>query len=201
MPFISCSKTLHAVITDLFRPFLCYPELSSTPLKTFVADRANPRAVYHVSIRQLKRLLLSYRLEFQLEALSVLWHTGVIYVANATIRADYHNKDEMQFFVNLCVAGLEELFMSYKVFGSMVKGIMQMAVRHGSIEPTQVRRVKRRLKATEQRFMTDNRSEDEIMARWVVDLDLAVTNLPEAQGCRLAKEFDRMSGMTHDENE
>jgi hypothetical protein len=149
----------------------------------------------------MKRLLLSYRLEFQIEALTVLWHTGVIYVANATIRADYHDRDEMKFFVNLCVAGLEELFMSYKVFGSMVKGIMQMAVRHGSIEPTQAWRVKRRLKAIEQRFMTDNRSDDETMARWVVDLDLAVTNFPEAQGGRLAKEFDRMSEMTHDENE
>ena len=194
-----CSVFFHAIITDLFRPFLRSPDLSSAP--TFAADRANPQAVYHVSIRQMKRLLLSYRLEFQLEALSVLWQTGVIYVANGTICADYHNKDEMQFFVNLCVAGLEELFMLYKVFGAITKGIMRMAIRQGSIEQTQVRRVRRRLKEIEQRFMADDTSTDEMMARWMVDLDLAVTNSVEAQGGRLAKEFDRMSELTHDEGE
>lgn len=189
------------MITDLFRPFLHYPERSSAPLQTFAAGRANPRTVYHVSIRQMKRLLLSYRLEFQPEALSVLWQTGVIYVANATIRADYHNKEEMQFFINLCVAGLEELFMSYKVFGSITKGIMRMAIRQGSIEQMQVRRVKRQLRETEQRFMTGDRCTDEIMAKWMVDLDLAVTNAVEAQGGRLAKEFDRMSELTPGEDE
>lgn len=191
----------HAIITDLFRPFLQSPDRSSASMRTFAASRANPQAVYHASIRQMKRLLLSYRLEFQLEALSVLWQTGVIYVANATMRADYHNRDEMQFFVNLCVAGLEELFMSYKVFGSITKGIIKMAIRQGSIEQTQVRRVRRRLRETEQRFLVDGRSTDEMMAMWMVDLDLAVTNPLGAQGGRLAKEFDRMSELAHDDCE
>jgi hypothetical protein len=191
----------HAIITDLFRPFLHSPDRSTAPLQTFAADRANPQAVYHVSTRQMKRLLLSYRLEFQLEALSVLWQTGVIYVANATMRADYHNKDEMQFFVNLCVAGLEELFGSYKVFGAMTKGIMRMAIRQGSIEQGQVRRVRRILKETGQRFMVDDTSTDEAIAEWVVDLDLAVTNSVEAQGGTLAREFDRMSEQGNDDGE
>jgi hypothetical protein len=125
----------------------------------------------------------------------------VIYVANATMRADYHNKDEMQFFVNLCVAGLEELFGSYKVFGAMTKGIMRMAIRQGSIEQGQVRRVRRRLKETGQRFMVDDTSTDETIAEWMVDLDLAVTNSVEAQGGTLAREFDRMSEQGNDDGE
>jgi hypothetical protein len=195
------STYYHAVITDLFRPFLQQPDRSSTPLRTFAADRANPQTVYHVSIRQMKRLLLSYRLEFQLEALSVLWQTGVIYVANATIRPDYHNKDEMQFFVNLCVASLEELSMSYRVFGAITKGIMSMAIRQGSIERTQVKRARRRLRETEKRFVVDESSTDEMMAKWMVDLDLALTNSVEAQGGKLAREFDRMSDLGHDDGE
>ncbi|GKU06616.1 nitrate assimilation regulatory protein nira [Fusarium langsethiae] len=191
----------HAIITDLVRPFLHQPNRSSTPLRTFAADRANPQTVYHVSIRQMKRLLLSYRLEFQLEALSVLWQTGVIYVANATIRADYHHKDEMQFFVNLCVASLEELSMSYRVFGAITKGIISMAIRQGSIERTQVRRARRRLRETGKRFVVDDSSTDEMMAKWMVDLDLAVTNSVEAQGGKLAREFDRMSDLGHDDGE
>ncbi|KAG8666795.1 hypothetical protein FPOAC1_011612 [Fusarium poae] len=191
----------HAIITDLFRPFLHQPDRASTPLRTFAAERANPQNVYHVSIRQMKRLLLSYRLEFHLEALSVMWQTGVIYVANATMRADYHNKDEMQFFVNLCVAGLEELFMSYKVFGAIAKGVMSMAIRQGSIEQTQVRRVRRRLKETGKRFVVGDNSTDETMAKWMLDLDLAFTNSVEAQGGKLAREFDRMSELGHDDGE
>ncbi|EKJ69927.1 hypothetical protein FPSE_09877 [Fusarium pseudograminearum CS3096] len=190
----------HAIIMDLFRPFLHRPDRASTPLRTFAAERATPQTVYHVSIRQMKRLLLSYRLEFHLEALSVIWQTGVIYVANATMRADYHNKDEMQFFLNLCVAGLEELFMSYKVFGAIAKGVMSMAIRQGSIEQTQVRRVRRRLKETEKLFVVDDSSTDETMAKWMIDLDLAVTNSVEAQGGKLAREFDEMIEL-HDDDE
>ncbi|KAM0395519.1 hypothetical protein ACHAQC_005375 [Fusarium culmorum] len=190
----------HAIVTDLFRPFLHRPDRASTPLRTFAAEGATPQTVYHVSIRQMKRLLLSYRLEFHLEALSVIWQTGVIYVANATMRADYHNKDEMQFFVNLCVAGLEELFMSYKVFGAIAKGVMSMAIRQGSIEQTQVRRVRRRLKETGKRFVVDDSSTDETMAKWMIDLDLAVTNSVEAQGGKLAREFDEMIEL-HDDGE
>lgn len=129
-----------------------------------------------------------------------MWQTGVIYVANATMRADYHNKDEMQFFVNLCVAGLEELFMSYKVFGAIAKGVMSMAIRQGSIEQTQVRRVRRRLKESEKLFVVDDSSTDETMAKWMLDLDLAVTNSAEAQGGILAREFDEMIGL-HDDGE
>jgi hypothetical protein len=125
----------------------------------------------------------------------------VIYVANATMRADYHNKDEMQFFVNLCVAGLEELFMSYKVFGAIAKGVMSMAIRQGSIEQTQVRRVRRRLKETGKRFVVGDNSTDETMAKWMLDLDLAFTNSVEAQGGKLAREFDRMSELGHDDGE
>jgi hypothetical protein len=125
----------------------------------------------------------------------------VIYVANATIRPDYHNKDEMQFFVNLCVASLEELSMSYRVFGAITKGIMSMAIRQGSIERTQVKRARRRLRETEKRFVVDESSTDEMMAKWMVDLDLALTNSVEAQGGKLAREFDRMSDLGHDDGE
>ncbi|EXA32174.1 hypothetical protein FOVG_16550 [Fusarium oxysporum f. sp. pisi HDV247] len=182
----------HAVIVDLFRPFLHLTHTSSISLRTFNADHATPRMVYHSSIRQLKRLLLSYRMEFGLEALSVLWQTGVVYVVNATIRDESSSKDEMQFFMHLCLVGLEELSLSFRVFGSITRGVLGMAVRQGAIEQHQVRRARRRLKKIEQHFLLGI-SSDEIMARWMVDLDLAVTDPIHAQGGKLAEDFDRMS--------
>jgi hypothetical protein len=131
-------------------------------------------------------------MEFGLEALSVLWQTGVVYVANAAIRDESSSKDEMQFFMHLCLVGLEELSLSFRVFGSITRGVLGMAVRQGAIEQHQVRRARRRLKKIEQHFLLDIGS-DEIMARWMVDLDLAVTDPIHAEGGKLAEDFDRMS--------
>ncbi|SCN96599.1 related to nitrate assimilation regulatory protein nirA [Fusarium fujikuroi] len=185
----------HAIITDIFRPFVNMIDHSRSMLRTFGTDRATPKVVYHASIRQMKRLLLSYRLEFSLEASSVLWQTCVIYVANATIRDVETNRDEMLFFLHLCLAGLKELFMSYRVFGSIAKGILGIAIREKALSHQELRRYLRRLKTIGERYKAkdDDNEMSGVMAKWVVDLNLALTDPERAQGGKLAEQTDRMS--------
>src|SRR5690242_4524885 len=83
--------------TPNFKDWLASLSLTNSLLPTFGIDLATPKVVYHASMRQMKRLSLSYRLEFSLEASPVHWQTCVIYVANATIR-DGHQLGRDAFF-------------------------------------------------------------------------------------------------------
>ncbi|KAM0340580.1 hypothetical protein ACHAPU_010417 [Fusarium lateritium] len=179
----------HAIITDLFRPLL-QGELSSAPLRTFKADNATPQTVYDASIRQMKRLLLSHRSEMGPETLSIFWQSCVIYVANAVIHGG-DDQQERQFFVQLCLAGLQELFLSYRVSGMAVKGIAGMAIRNGVIDQAQAVDIRRRLDETARRFEDDKVDK---VATWVLDLDLAVTDSAGARGGKLAEDFDCIGG-------
>lgn len=136
----------------------------------------------------MKRLLLSHRLEMGPEVLSIFWQGCIIYVANAVIYGG-DNQEERQFFVHLCLAGLQELFLSYRVSGTIVKGIAAMAIRKGIMEESRARQIRGRLEEIGQSRELGHKG-SEVMASWVLDLDLAVTNLVSAQGGRLAEEFD-----------
>ncbi|KAH6968089.1 hypothetical protein DER45DRAFT_606824 [Fusarium avenaceum] len=185
----------HAIITDLFRPLL-HSELSSTSLRTFKTDNATPKTVYYASIRQLKRLLLSRRLEMGPEALSIFCQSCIIYVANAIIHGE-DDQEEMHFFIHLCLAGLQELFLSYRVSGTVVKGIAAMAIGKGILEESQASQIRVRLGEIGQHRELGEKG-SEVMASWILDLDLAVTDLVQAQGGKLAERFDGM-GETKEE--
>lgn len=153
-------------------------------------ENATPQSVYNASIRQLKRLLLSHRLETGPEMLSIFWQTCIIYVANAVIHGE-DDQEERQFFVHLSLARLQELFPSYPISGTVIKGIAAMAIGKGILEKGQASQIHGRLEEIGQHRELGNNG-SEVMASWVLDLDLAVTDLPQARGGRLAEEFDGM---------
>ncbi|KAF5668659.1 nitrate assimilation regulatory nira [Fusarium heterosporum] len=161
----------HAIVTDLFRPLL-HTESWSAPLRTFKADNATPQTVYSASTRQMKRLLLSHRSEMGPETLSIFWQSCVIYVANAVIHGG-DDQNERKFFVQLCLTGLQELFLSYQVSGIIVKGIAGMAIRSGALDKSQVAGTRHRLEETARRYETDK---------------------AEKVGGKLADDFDSIGG-------
>ncbi|RGP77968.1 nitrate assimilation regulatory nira [Fusarium longipes] len=183
---------LHAITTDLFRPLL-QSDLSSAPLRTFKANNATPQTVYHASIRQMKRLLLSHRSDMGPEVLSIFWQSCVIYVANAVIHSG-DDQEERQFYVNLCLTGLQELFLSYRVSGEIVKAIAGMAIKNGVMDKDQVFNIRRQLEETAGRYEMDTLA----VGNWVIDLDLAVTDSTGARGGKLAGDFDQMGGTQGD---
>ena len=184
---------LHAIITDLFRPLL-QGQCSSAPLRTFSANNATPQTVCEASIEQMKRLLLSHRSDMGPEVLSMFWQSCVIYVANAVIHSG-DDQDERQFYVNLCLIGLQELYLSYRISGTMVKAIAGMAIRNGALENDQLIDICRRLEETARRFEMDT----QVVRSWaIIDLDLAVTDSAGAQGGKLAEDFNSMGGVKGD---
>ncbi|KAM0202653.1 hypothetical protein ACHAPA_009393 [Fusarium lateritium] len=182
----------HAIITDLFRPLL-QGELTSAPLRTFKANNGTPQTVYHASVEQMKRLLLSHRSEMGPEVLSIFWQSCVIYVANAVIHGG-DDQQERQFYVHLCLTGLRELYLSYRVSGTIVKAIAGMAIHNGVLDKDQAIDIRRRLEETAGRFEMDT----QVVGSWLVDLDLAVTDSASAQGGKLAEDFDCICGVEGD---
>ncbi|GKT47621.1 uncharacterized protein ColSpa_07802 [Colletotrichum spaethianum] len=187
----------HAVVTDLFRPFLDSPSRNER-LLSFSTKFATPEAVYAASVTQLKRLLLLYRLRYKSAGLSVLWQTAVVYVANAMIREagtsvrapDVPPSEEWRFYLDLCLAGLEDLYVSFPVFGSIAQGMVGMALRHAAIRTGKAARVLKQLGAIEKQHAANQGMTDKTEARWIIDFDLAMTDPEAAQGRNLAERLE-----------
>ena len=187
---------LHAIITDLFRPLL-HCGLSSAPLHTTKANKTTPQAAYDASIGQMKRLLLSHRTDMGPEVLSIFWQSCVIYVSNAVIHGG-DDQQERQFYVNLGLTGLQELYLSYRVSGRIAKAIAGMAIRNGVLDKGQVIQIRKRLEETAMRFGLETQTQTQMVGKWIVDLDLAVTDSAGALGCKLAEDFDCVDGDEED---
>ncbi|EFQ32816.1 hypothetical protein CGRA01v4_07741 [Colletotrichum graminicola] len=188
----------HAIITDLFRPFLD-SSLGSERLSSFSTELATPEAVYTASVEQLKRLLLLYRLRYRHASFSVLWQTAIIYVANAMIReagvaaqdpdAAPPSEQEWGFYLDLCLVGLEDLYVSFRVFGPIAQGIMSMALRNAAIPAEKAARVLRQLGKIEKQHNASQGMADKAETRCIVDLDLALTDPEAAQGQNLVEQL------------
>ncbi|KAK1676185.1 hypothetical protein BDP55DRAFT_550892 [Colletotrichum godetiae] len=188
----------HAVVTDLFRPFLA-TEYKSQRLYSFSTHYATPEAVYASSITQLKQLLLLYRLRYKNANYSVLWQTAVVYVANAMIseggmalRADGQPGNEWKFYLDVCLAGLEDLYASFPVFGSIAQGMVGMALRHSAIRTNKAISVLAQLDEIERRHASIKGMTDKTEARWIIDLDLATTDFEGAQARNLVEELQKL---------
>lgn len=123
------------------------------------------------------------------EVLSIFWQSCVIYVSNAVI----HNGDdqqERQFYVDLGLTGLQELYLSYRVSGTIVKAIAGMAIRNGVLNKEHTVDIRRRLEETARRWEV----EPQVVGSWIIDLDLAVTDSAGAQASKLAEDFDHIGG-------
>lgn len=124
---------------------------------------------------------------------SVIWHTGLVYVANAMLREAKSDRNEWRYYLHLCMAGLEDLYGSFRVFGSVAKAILGIAIENGALRTSEARRITKELEVlghhhTAIKPLGDGRE----MASWIVDLDLAITDPEAAQGGNLAERFQEL---------
>jgi hypothetical protein len=175
----------HAIVTDLFRPFLRSPS-HTILLNSFRSAQAVPEAIHAASVNQLKQLLLTFRLNCKTASFSIFWQTGLIYVANAMICEATTNSPEWRFYLALCLAGTEDLHGSFRISRAVAQGLLSMALQHRAISFGEARRVVAELQelgrhhtAVLQGSLTAN--EQEIEATWIVDLELAMVDRESAQ--------------------
>ncbi|ROT35470.1 hypothetical protein SODALDRAFT_353155 [Sodiomyces alkalinus F11] len=176
----------HAAILDIFRPFLQRPGGQGARLKTFSSRDSSPDATFAASVNQLKRLILVYRLRYASSAYSILWHTGLTYLANAVLHDT--EDSEWYFYFLVCVYGYQTLRRSYRLAEAVGRGLLSMALRDGNISAGEARRILQDLK-------NGGLSEapDDMRATFMIDLELASTNPDEAKVEALATQFDDLA--------
>lgn len=181
------SVWLHAAILDIFRPFI-HLAPNQLRLKTFSCDINTPDAVYMSSVEQLKRLILVYRSKYDSSAYTILWHTALLYVANAVLRDKESNG--RRFYLLLCLYGYERLQPSYRVVKAIAKGLLSMALHNGAITGDAARRILADLQNKAQEPVSGV-----IRANFMLDLDLALLEPEAATAETLAETFEENAMM------
>lgn len=138
---------------------------------------------YTSSSTRLKRLIVNYRLNYASSSFTILWHTALIYAANAILE---HTEDKGWYsYLLLCLYGYRDLSRSWRVAKAISKGLLSMALRQGDLSGATARRLFRDL---------DTRNPDEvsenIRATFMLDLELAPNEPELATVERLAADFE-----------
>ncbi|KAK5990592.1 Nitrogen assimilation transcription factor nit-4-like protein [Cladobotryum mycophilum] len=177
---------LHAAVLDIFRPFVGSQSPQIRRLRTFSSQASSPDAVYAASVNQLKRLIVVFRMNHKPSTYTILWHTALIYVANAVLRRT--DEESWYFYFLLCVYGYEGLRRSWRVTEAITRGLLSMALRNGDISSETARHI---LKDVEENTKGPAASSpSEIRATFMVDLDLAWSDPGSATVEKLAENFE-----------
>lgn len=159
-------------------------------MATFSAWDSDPDAAYTASVNQLKSLIVDYRTSYMASTYSILWHSGLIYLANAVLQ-DTSNPEWRIYFL-LCIYGYESLSRPYRISEVIAQGLLSMTLRDTDMTATEARKINDDLK--EQGLDHIKKSmEDEIRATFMVDLTLALQNPVEAMAENMAKQFDSLA--------
>lgn len=159
----------HAAILDIFRPFVQSAGDGHYKLRTFSSGISSPTIVRDASLEQLKRLIVIYRFNYRPSTYSIMWHTALLYVANAMLQ-DTEKKDWLVYFL-LCLYGYEGLDKSFRVAEAMGRGLLSMAMRNGYLSGDHSRRV---MADFQKRKLWDH-VKGEIRATCMLDLNLAMS--------------------------
>ncbi|KAI2768752.1 hypothetical protein F4815DRAFT_498004 [Daldinia loculata] len=181
---------LHCAILDVFRPFVGKSEGQRSRLTTFSACDSSPDAVYAASVAQLKNLIVEYRSNFVESTCSILWHTGLLYLANAMLK-DTSDPDR-RLYLMLCLYGYESLSRPFRISEVIVQGLLSMTLKETDMTGSEAQRIvdelkEGRLDSLKQDF------EHKTRATFMVDLDLALKHPEQARAEKLADEFENLA--------
>ncbi|KAI1417601.1 hypothetical protein F5Y13DRAFT_151386 [Hypoxylon sp. FL1857] len=180
----------HAAVLDIFRPFIKKPAGERPRLKTFSAWDSSPDAVFSASVNQLKRLIVDYRTNYETSAYSILWHTGLLYLANAMLENGEDPQTRLYFL--LCVYGYERLKRPYRISRMIVQGLLAMMLRDTDMSSEEARKIMEDLGEGGWDRVTKE-VDEKIRATFMVDLNLAVDNPEQASVENMADQFENMA--------
>ncbi|TGJ79744.1 hypothetical protein E0Z10_g9013 [Xylaria hypoxylon] len=176
---------LHTAILDMWQPFIYKEALKVYRLRTFTAQDSTPDAVYTASVNQLKQLVVEYRSRHAVSQYSILWHNGLIYLANAMLRCtdpDWH------LYLLLCIYGYERLNRTYRISEVITQGLLTMTMRETDMLGSEAFKIMEELK--ERGLVHVNEGlQDKIRVTFMVDLNLALTNPEAAKAENMANDF------------
>ncbi|KAK8869137.1 hypothetical protein PGQ11_007715 [Apiospora arundinis] len=132
----------------------------------------------------IKQLIIQFRSKYETSICTMLWHTALMYVANAVLQ-DTDDSQWLEYL--LCIYGYETLRRPFRVAETIGRGLLTMALRNKNIKSEDARNILGCLQ--EQGLGQANKN---IRATFMGDLQLAHSNPEAATMERLASNFDDM---------
>ncbi|KAK7928794.1 hypothetical protein PG985_005792 [Apiospora marii] len=174
---------IHSVILDIFRPLLDRQRPEKLRLRTFSAPDSTASAAYTASVNQLKQLIIHFRSKYESSTCTMLWHTALMYVANAVLQ----DTDDPQWHEHLllCIYGYERLCRPFRVAVIIARGLLTMTLRKKNIKSEEARNI---LGHLQERGL--GHVHEDIRATFMGDLELAQTDPQAAAMEKLADDFE-----------
>ncbi|KAF6822125.1 Activator of stress genes 3 [Colletotrichum musicola] len=182
---------LHAFVLDLFRPLVQHGDAVRMKLESFTSQQASPEAVCSASITQLRRIAITYLQTCSSASYCFSWQTALLYVANAALHKPPHvlELSERRSYFRTCILGYQKLQRCFRLPQGVIRGLLTMALREELITWAEARAM---IRDSEEKGKHHQASE-QVLAPFVVDLDLAMVNPEAALVDRLAAEFDELA--------
>ncbi|PVH91888.1 hypothetical protein DM02DRAFT_544896, partial [Periconia macrospinosa] len=152
----------------------------------FAKNNTTPAKIVKVSIKQLKRLIYSYRATSRSAKYSIIWQSGMLYLVNHILR-DYTDK-EAHFYFLLCMRGYQNLARTIPWISGVVQGIVTIAVQLGTTLPEDA------LKLIEE-IKSEGNHIDEYMSTCPIDLYPSTADTSTATLEHLVHDFKNMQDL------
>ena len=95
-------------------------------LRTFDSIGSTPENICGASLRQLKRLMIDFRLSYPQAKYNIQWHPCLLFIANAAL-ANSDDDPEWQFYFMASLYGYGVLSPAYRVAELCFKGLLTFA--------------------------------------------------------------------------
>jgi len=173
----------HAVILDIFRPFLQRELGGSLKLRTFSSTDSTPDAAFAASVDELKSLVLLYRSSAVMAPYSIIWHPALLYLGNALLSRSDESDPEWYAYFLVCIYGYASLRRRFRIAGSLARGLLSMALRRHRISSVHVRTI----------LADFGEGEEGVRALFAGDLGLAESDPYAARVETLAHQLDDLA--------
>jgi hypothetical protein len=146
-----------------------------------------PEAIFAASVKQLKRLILTYGAELECATYSVFWHAGLMYVANAVLKD--LSGDNWKLYFEFCIRSYSKLSASFQFASGIARGLLGMALMKDAISHEDALIFKNELRGNESRHELSQG----IVEGFTLDLQLAQSNQKAARVEELIDKFDEIT--------
>jgi hypothetical protein len=137
-------------------------------------------------VNQLKHLILEYRSRYAASTYSVLWHNGLIYLANAMLRC---TDPEWRLYLLLCIYGYERLNHAYRFSEVVIQGLLTMSMRDTDMSGSEAYKIMEELKQRGLLRVGED-VQEKLRATFMIDINLALTDPEAARAETVAEDFD-----------
>lgn len=180
---LTLSIYYHCIVMSLMRPWMGKVLL----LRASESVICSPDAIFDLSLRQLKRILILYQLNYPESRYHAFWHPAIIYVSHAILSSS--TDKEWRFYFLLCLQGLRILSIVFPFARPCYKGILTIATTEGRLSTSEARNLSRQLNCGDGRGNTRHTTKSRVY------LDLSHSyqrdGIGDAEG--IAKRFEEVA--------